>query len=284
MKLGFIGFGKLGSAMVENLLNHDIEIIGWNRTKSKMEQFDKVVKKDTPFQIWEDGVEVVILNLFDSKSVKEVLFGENGLINDQVKNKIIIDTTTNHYEEVLEISDRVIESGNEYIEAPVIGSVVPAKNGSLVVLAGCKKVLFDKYEHILSLFGNKIFHFEEYGIATKFKLINNMVLGSFMAVLKEAINMAEMIGLDRNTAINLLENGAGDSLVLRGKKSKVLSRDYTAHFDVKTLLKDLDYYYDMAKENNYPTIISSMIKEIYRALEKNNLGDKDFSSIVDELY
>ncbi|MGA1846506.1 NAD(P)-dependent oxidoreductase [Deferribacter abyssi] len=283
IKIGFVGFGKLGAAMVENLLSHKVEIVGWNRTKEKMEKYD-IIKKDLPYQIWDEGIDIVVLNLYDSESVKEVLFSEKGLFSKSIEGKIVIDTTTNHFKDVEEIADKVESSRNFYVETPIIGSVVPAKSGSLTVLAGCKKVIFDKVEHILSLFGNKVFHFEQVGVATRFKLVNNMVLGNFMAVLKEAIRVCEFMGMDRKLAIELLENGAGDSLVLRGKKLKILEKDYDPHFDVDTLIKDLECYYDLARDVGFPSIMSSMVKELYRALSITGKGDKDFSAIVDELY
>lgn len=273
MKISFIGFGKLGAAIAANLSNY-YDIVGFNRTFEKVKNVK--FKTNNLKDIAEN--DTIILNLSDSKAVEEILFGERGLINFGLKDKIIIDTTTNHFEKVLDFHQRLLELNSFYVEAPVIGSVIPALNGQLTVLASCKTDTFKKIKNILERIGKKVIHFTEHGLATKLKLINNLVMSNIMFAISEGIAFGEKIGLNKSDIIEVLENGAGNSLILNAKKEKLLNENFDAHFDLKTLLKDLNYADEMFERFNLP-ILSSCTKNIYNIASNMGYSEKDFSSI-----
>ncbi|UOD34981.1 NAD(P)-dependent oxidoreductase [Deferribacteraceae bacterium V6Fe1] len=273
MKISFVGFGKLGSAIAANLSNY-YDIVGFNRTfekiknvKFKTRNLEDIVKND-----------IIILNLSDSTVVEEILFGQMGLINFGLKGKIIIDTTTNHFEKVLDFHKKLSELDSNYVEAPVIGSVIPALNGQLTVLASCKADTFNKTKNILEYIGKKVIHFTENGLATKLKLINNLVMSNIMFAISEALAFGEKIGLNKSNIIDVLENGAGNSLILNAKKEKLLTENFNPHFDLKTLLKDLNYADEMFESYNLP-VLSNCTKNIYSIASNMGYSEKDFSSI-----
>jgi len=273
MKISFIGFGKLGAAIANNLSNY-YDIVGFNRTFEKVKNVK--FKTNNLKDIAEN--DTIILNLSNSKAVEEILFGDRGLINFGLKDKIIIDTTTNHFEKVLDFHQRVSELNSSYVEAPVIGSVIPALNGQLTVIASCKTDTFKKIKNILEHMGKKVIHFTEYGLATKLKLINNLVMSNIMFAISEGLAFGEKIGLNKSDIIEVLENGAGNSLILNAKKEKLLNENFDAHFDLKTLLKDLNYADEMFERFNLP-ILSSCTKNIYSIASNMGYSEKDFSSI-----
>ena len=119
MKIGFIGFGSLGMAIAKRLLSQNFEIIGWNRTKEKILSLP-ITHAGTPSEVV-NQTDIVVLNLFGSKAVENVLTGAGGLFTADLKNKLIIDTTTNHFEQVLIFHSLIAEKGGSYLEAPVLG-------------------------------------------------------------------------------------------------------------------------------------------------------------------
>ncbi|MCX5799423.1 MAG: NAD(P)-dependent oxidoreductase [Proteobacteria bacterium] len=205
MKIGFIGLGYLGKTIARRLISEGVELIVWNRTKGKASDLDAEIA-DTPAELIAQ-VDLLFLNLFDSNAVKSVVFGNDGLTQANVSEKIIIDTTTNHFEDVLYIHETLREYGAYYLEAPVLGSVVPASQGNLTVLVSGDHDAFDKARPYIEKIGKTIFYLEKPSLATKMKLINNLLLGVFMATIAEATVFGEIAGVDRETALNIFSAG-----------------------------------------------------------------------------
>jgi len=280
MKIGFIGLGKLGSAMAKRLEEEGHELTVYNRTLEKAEKSGFEYVK-TPAELAEKDVEQIIINVYDSKAVKNILNAENGLLKGDLKNKIIIDTTTNHFEDVTNFHRLVKNAGGNYLESPVIGSVIPAEKGMLMIVVSGENKAYEQARVILNALGGKIFHFPETGKATKIKLINNMVLASFMATLSEAVSTAEKVGFSKDEALDLLAAGAGESKILNAKKAKLLSEDFSPHFSTQALVKDLEYMEELAYSCQQPAFIGGLLKQMYTMTgAKGNFND-DFAAIYD---
>jgi len=280
MKIGLIGLGKLGSAMAKRLDEEGHELIVYNRTLEKAEKSGFEYVK-TPAELAEKDVGQIIINVYDSKAVIDILNAENGLLEGNLKNKIIIDTTTNHFDSVPNFHRLVKNAGGSYLEAPVIGSVIPAEKGMLMIVVSGDNQAYDQARVIFNSLGGKIFHFAETGKATKIKLINNMVLGSFMATLSEAVSLAEKAGFSKDEALDLLAAGAGESKTLNAKKAKLLSEDFSPHFSTQALVKDLEYMEELAYSFQQPALIGGLLKQMYTMTgAKGNFND-DFAAIYD---
>lgn len=277
MKIGFIGLGNLGKAMVTRLLSNNMEISVWNRTQEKAKDL-KVEIMDNPAHLL-NKCDIVILNLFDSLAVKNVFQMSNGILSADLKDKIIIDTTTNNHKDVMIFHDLISQKKGNYIEAPVLGSVIPASKGQLTILVSGRKDIFEKVKSILEILGNKIFFLEKPGLATKMKLINNLLLGVFMAGISESLLLAEKCGISINDSIDILLSGAGNSMVLNAKKDKILNNDYSAHFSSALIYKDLHYLQDLAYDLKASLFTAGCVKELYALTYLKNCADLDFSYI-----
>ncbi len=276
-KIGFIGLGNLGKAIVKRLISVGEDVIIWNRTIEKAYDLRVKIAQNPKSLISE--VDIVILNLADSNAVSEVLTGKDGLIYGECNNKIIIDTTTNHPKKVLEFHKILEEKGAFYLESPVLGSVIPASQGLLTILVSGDKKAFEKAKYLLEKIGSNIFYLETPSLATKIKLINNLVLGTFMATLSEAIALAEFSGIDKQKTIDILSAGAGNSMILNVKKHKIVEEDFSPHFSNAMIYKDLHYLQDFVKDLKRPLFTGSIVKELYSIAISKNLEKEDFSSI-----
>jgi len=136
---------------------------------------------------------------------------------------------------------------------------------------------------LLEKFCKNIFYVGRAGDATRLKLINNMVLGGFMQVLAEAIGVGERCGFDRELLIKVLESGAGKSYLLDVKKKKLLERDYSVHFSVDLIHKDLHYAEDMVKDLGTFTFTLQNVKNAYALAKYLGMGGEDFS-VLAEVY
>lgn len=277
MRIGFIGLGHLGKAIAGRLIDCGHTLTVWNRSAGKSTGIEAAVAQ-SPAEAARDA-EIINLCLFDSAAVNTVLTQENGLLNTDLQGKIIIDHTTNHFREVLAFHDLCAQAGAIYLEAPVLGSVVPASQGALTVLVSGKKEGFTRAEPVLAQIGKNLFHLEAPGLATKMKLINNLALGTFMATLAETVAFGEKVGIDKATVLDILNVGGGQSLVLNAKKAKLLTEDFSPHFSNSLIYKDLHCLQDLAYEQQQPLFTGAMTKELFARTMAEGMDSLDFSSI-----
>ncbi len=276
MKIGWIGLGMMGLEMAKNLYKTGQDITVWNRTIQKAIE-SKLPYKENLKELVEKS-DIIVTMLSDSESVLEIY---NQIIRLNIENKIFIDMTTVHPDTAKKISEILIPKKAEFLEAPVIGSVIPARKGNLTILVSGDKETLEKVSIIFKILGKDIFYLSEYGKASTAKLINNVVLASFMNVLSDAIVFGEKAGLNKELFIKILESGAGKSAVLEAKKEKILNKDYSSHFSVDLLFKDLKYACDVADKYKVPFIYGSEAKNLFSSAKANGYGQKDFSIIIE---
>lgn len=281
MKAGFIGLGHLGRAMAERLLKEGVELTVWNRTKKKAEGLG-ADSAESPAAL-STRADVLFLNLFDSAAVRAVMEGKGGLLEGDLKGKTIIDTTTNHFTDVVSFHETLRENGAYYLESPVLGSVVPASRGALTVLVSGQREAFDRALPYLEKIGKHIYFLGAPALATKMKLINNLVLGAFMASIAEALAFGEKAGMDREQVLDILKSGAGNSVVLDAKREKLLTEDFSTHFSAALMYKDLHYMQDLARQMRWPLFTGSAVKELFAMTFPRGLDSLDFSAVYKAL-
>jgi 3-hydroxyisobutyrate dehydrogenase len=275
MSIGFIGLGNLGTAIATRLASMNETVIAYNRTKKENCEFSQV---NTPKELLEK-CDTVFICLFDSKAVSDVLNLPNGLLSSSLKGKTIIDLTTNHYEDVLAFHTSINQNGGNYLESPVFGSVVPALNGLVTVVASGEKQVFETNKPLLEKFAKEIFHLPHPSSASKMKLINNLCLGSFMATIAECTALGEACDIDKTTLLDILGVGGGQSLVLNAKKQKLISEDFSPHFSNDAINKDLHLLQDLAYSLKRPLYTAAVPKELFSKMKMQGNGKEDFSSI-----
>lgn len=277
MKAGFIGLGTLGKTIAKRLISEGVELIVWNRTKEKLQDLD-AKWADNPAELV-SKTNIIFMCVFDSDAVRDIATGENGLLSKDINGKTIIDNTTNHFEPVLRFHEMFREKGASYIEAPVLGSVVPASQGKLTVLAGGERSAYDAALPFIQKIGSAIFYLGEPGLPTKMKLINNLILGCFMATIAEATVFGEAIGLDKEKILDIFAAGAGNSMVLNAKKEKLIKEDFSTHFSSSLIYKDLHFLQDLAKSLKRPLFTGSMVKELFGMTLSRGIDHLDFSGV-----
>jgi len=277
MKAGFIGLGHLGKAMAKRLISEGVELVVWNRTREKASDLGTPMA-DSPAALLSQ-VEILFMNLFDSAAVEAVLAGKDGLLKSDCTGKIVIDTTTNHFELATYFHELLKKHGGFYLESPVLGSVVPASQGALTVLVSGDKNAFDRALPWIEKIGKNIFFLEKPALATKMKLINNLALGSFMATIAEALAFGESAGIDKSRVLDILGAGAGNSMVLNAKKEKLLNEDFSTHFSSALIYKDLHYLQDLARFLKRPLFTGSTAKELFGMAFSKGMDTLDFSVI-----
>ena len=277
MPIGFIGLGNLGTAVATRLKEVGEQVLTYNRTKEKAisKGFEVV---DTPKDLLVK-CDVIFLCLFDSPAVDNILHMEDGLLCEELKGKTIIDLSTHHFNDVLDVHKIMEEFDAKYLENPVFGSVAPALAGVLTLVASGKKEVYEEVKPLLEKIGKEIFFLENQGAATKMKLINNLCLGSFMATIAECTSLAEDCEIPKEKALDILGVGGGTSLVLNAKKQKLITEDFSAHFSNDAINKDLHCLQDLAYSMKKPLYSAAIPKELFSKMKMMGKGEEDFSSI-----
>ena len=281
MKVGFIGLGHLGRAIAKRLIDQGVELILWNRTREKAQEFAKETGAEiaqSPARLISE-VDRVFVIVFDSQASERVIFGREGLTSGDIKGKTIIDMTTNHFNYSRLAYEELRKREAFYLDAPVLGSVIPAQRGELTIVVGGDKEKFEDNKPLFEKFCKNIFYVGEAGKATKVKLINNIVLGGIMDVLAEAVAIAQRAGIPKEQIIEILNAGAGKSYILDVKKKKLLEEDFSPHFTVDLIYKDLHYAQDLLKELGLFSFTTSAVKETYGLARSLGLGELDFSAV-----
>ncbi len=277
MNLGFIGLGHLGKAIAGRLLDCGHALTVWNRTPSKAADM-RVELASSPKSVMQKA-ECTFLCMFDSTAVRSVLTQKDGLLSGDISGRIVVDLSTNHFREVSTFHGFCQDAHAFYLEAPVLGSVVPASQGALTVLISGDSAAYQRVKPVLDCIGKHLFYLGEPGLATKMKLINNLALGSIMATLAEALAFGEEVGIAKGDVLEILSLGAGNSLVLNAKKNKLLEEDFSTHFSNALIYKDLHCLQELAYERKRPLFTGAVIKELYGRTFGEGIEQEDFSAI-----
>ena len=278
MPTGFIGLGHLGKAIAGRLIDCGVELVVYNRTAAKAEGLKARRAENIDDMLL--ACDTVFVCLFDSRAVAELL-PQILALNPQ--GRLIIDLTTNHHRQVVEFHRRCADAGAAYLEAPVLGSVIPASRGELTILVSGEQREFERAKNLFEMIGKAIHYLGDAGNATKMKLINNLLLGSFMAAIAEAISLGERAGIARKQVIDILSAGAGNSGVFSAKKEKLLNDDFAPQFSAALIYKDLGYLLEFAADLKYDAQLAQTTRQLYERAMRDNPHGRDFSVIFEYL-
>ncbi|MCP2520930.1 NAD(P)-dependent oxidoreductase [SCandidatus Aminicenantes bacterium Aminicenantia_JdfR_composite] len=281
-KIGFIGLGLMGKPMAKNLFKKGFQLIVYNRTPSKTEDFKKigVPVASSPEELSKE-VDVVITIVTDHEAVREVLMGPNGAFNGARPGTVFIDMSTILPRVSIELSEKAKEKGFHFLDAPVSGSTWAAEQGTLAIMVGGEKKIYEENLEVFKALGEKIIYMGPNGNGSYAKLINNIIGATFAAILGEGICFAEKVGLDVSALIEVLSSGAFKSPLIEFKGPKMMKADYSTQFSLNLMFKDLNYMVETAKEKNFPLFLGALTKEIYQAIKNKVNGDLDYAIIVE---
>jgi 3-hydroxyisobutyrate dehydrogenase len=277
MNKGFIGLGHLGKAIATRLMACGHEIAVYNRSPEKAQGMAATIA-DSPGSLARYS-DVIFLCLSDSPAVFQIFEAGDGLLSTGLTDKVIVDFSTHQTSAVEKLYALCHDHGALYLESPVLGSVVPALQGNLTLVAGGDAMAYARVKPLLSDLASTVFFLEKPGQATRIKLMNNMILASLMISLSEALALGEASGMDKQTVLDILGKGAGGSVILDAKKNKLLEEDFSAHFSSALLYKDLNCARDMARDMGRHLFTADFAETQYARIFEKGLEHTDFSGI-----
>ncbi|OIK14774.1 NAD(P)-dependent oxidoreductase [Bacillus sp. MUM 13] len=283
-KIGWIGLGSMGMPMAKNLLKAGFELFAYNRTAEKAEALSKEgAKALSSAKETAEQSDIIITMLANASAVQEVLEGEKGMLAGLNSNKIVIDMSTVSPEDSIVFSEKVRKAGAHFIDAPVSGSVKPAEDGTLLILAGGDKQDVEQVQYIFDVLGKRTIFFGENGKGSAAKLSINLLLGVAVQGISEAMLLAESAGLSKNDVIEMISESAVNTPIFQMKKESFLKEDFPAAFMLELMSKDLGLITDEAEKNHIGLPLAKAADKVYASAKENGKGKMDLAAVFLEL-
>ena len=225
--------------MARNLAKSGCAVYGYSRTSSKAHALEPDGIVPSSLREVSSACSTIFLSLGDGSSVHEVLFGAHGIAPRLDKGSLIIDTTTIAPHEAVEIASRCTSLGIDFLDAPVTGGDVGARNGTLTVMCGGTQEAYARALPILQCIGKKILLMGPSGSGQMMKAVNQIAVGLGIVAMTESLLLAEKQGLDLRAVLEILQGGAAGSWALSNYAPRLLSGDLKPGFSAAHMLKDL---------------------------------------------
>lgn len=279
-RIGFVGLGAMGTPMAWNILKGGYELTVWNRTRARSRPFRErgVHVADSPADLARH-VDAVVIMVTGSSDLLDVLQGDGGALAGLGAGMTVINMSTVARAVTEEAASLVRETGARFVDAPVSGTVEPAKQGQLVILAGGKDEDIDAAEPLLLTMGNQVVRCGGIGQGTSMKLVINLMLAGMTALLAEGLVTGESFGLDPERILEALENGGLAAPLFQAKGRAILAGRYEKQFPVDYLLKDLDLLLEAAGGHGRQLRTTAAVRELFQAARNAGLGNEDLAAV-----
>ena len=271
----------MGTPMAMNLLKAGFPLVVWNRTATKSEPLRRAgaaVGKG-PAHVASE-VDVVITMVSQPKDVESVVLGPEGVVEGLKAGAILIDMSTVSPATSRKLAGAVTTKRAEFLDAPVVGSRGPATEGSLVILVGGLPTTLERCRPLLSAMGRTIVHAGGVGMGSVLKLAINLMLAHLAAGFAEGLLLVQRAGLDPKRYLEVLHASPFHSPWYQTKGAGMVKRDFTTHFALKHMHKDVRLMNELADESNLSLPVTEAIQQLFARSEAAGKGDLDYSAIL----
>ena len=280
-KIGLIGLGIMGKPMSKNLLKAGYELVVLDRNQSAVDEIVALGAKSaaTPKEVAQQ-VEAIITMLPNSPHVKEVVLGENGVIEGAKEGLVVIDMSSIAPLVSREIYEALKEKGVKMIDAPVSGGEPKAIDGTMSVMVGGDKEVFDACYDVMDAMAGSVVYTGEIGAGNITKLANQTIVALNIAAMSEAYILATKAGVDPELVYQAIRGGLAGSTVLDAKSNMVMDRNFKPGFRIDLHIKDLGNVLDTAHGVGAPLPLTAAVMEMMQAIKLDGCGTEDHSSLV----
>src|SRR5512147_240009 len=277
MKLGYIGIGLMGKPMVLRLLAAGHEVTVWNRSRGKLAPvLEKGAKAAASPADVARASEIVMMCVTDQKAAEEVLFSPQGISQSGKQGLLVVDFSSIAPASAREFSMKLNEEGIGMIDAPVSGGVPGAEKGTLAIMAGGRPEHIERARPVVMHLAQRFTRMGDSGAGQVTKLGNQVIVGSLLPVIAEAVRLAEAAGVDATRLPEALKGGFADSLPLQIFGARMAARNFDPPLGTNAImLKDLENAAAVAKECGVSLVMAQAAADLYRLLKAQGKGDRD---------
>jgi 3-hydroxyisobutyrate dehydrogenase-like beta-hydroxyacid dehydrogenase len=280
-RVGWIGTGRMGAALVERLLASDVDLWVYNRTRSKAEPLAEKGAKivDTPADL--AGRDIVFTMVAGPEDVLEVTLGPEGVLSQPDRRpEIVVDSTTIDAASSQTLTERAGQLGTAVLAAPVSGNPKVVKSGRLTAVVSGPMAAYETVRPYLECFGRKVTYVGSGDEARLVKICHNLMLGVVTQSMAEITILAEAAGVSRSDFLEFLNDSVMGSMFTKYKTPAFVNLDYTPTFTLHLLRKDFELGLETGKLLDVPLPTAALVHQIVMDGIGRGFGDQDFSSLL----
>jgi 3-hydroxyisobutyrate dehydrogenase-like beta-hydroxyacid dehydrogenase len=280
-RVGWIGTGRMGYALVNRLLDAEHDVSVYNRTRSKAEPLAERGAKvvDAPVDLAD--CDVVFVMVAAPADLVEVISGDTGLLtSEDAAPRIIVDSSTVSAAASAEIRQLAQERGTHFLAAPVSGNPKVVRAGKLTLAVSGPRQAFDDTEHLLRALGRGVTYVGDDEVARLVKICHNVFLGVVIQSLTEITLLAERGGSSRAAFLEFLNNSVLGSMFTRYKSPALVNLDFTPTFTMSLLSKDFDLGLEAAHDYAVPMPLASAAAQLIQSAVGAGHRELDFSTLI----
>jgi 3-hydroxyisobutyrate dehydrogenase len=267
VRLAYCGLGLMGAPMARRLVEAGHEVTVWNRSPAKAEPFRALGARlaATPADAARDAA-IVFLNLADAQALEAVCLGPDGIGAAPAADRVVVDHASNAPEVTGDIAARLLAAnGTRWVDAPVSGGVKGATDGTLAVMAGGEAADVERIRPVVMAMARNLTHLGPVGAGQTAKLCNQVISGSLMAVIAEAVRLAQNAGIDAARLPEAFAGGFADSLPLRIFVPRMASGVHEPPIgSAASIVKDLEAVVTLAARTGTPVPMSGLALQMLR--------------------
>ena len=281
MKIGFIGLGIMGKPMVKNLLKAGHEVVAFDLNKANL---DDVVSagatRGTSCSDVASKVPLIITMLPNSPHVKTVVMGKDGVLEGAKEGAILIDMSSIAPLASQEIEKACAEKKVRMLDAPVSGGEPKAIDGSLAIMVGGDKDLFEEVKDLLLVMGATAVHCGSIGAGNTTKLANQIIVALNIAAVSEAFTLVKKAGVDPHLVFEAIKGGLAGSTVMNAKAPMMMDSNFKPGFKIDLHIKDLANAMDTGHGVGSPLPLTAAVREMMETLHADGFGNDDHSALA----
>ena len=284
-KVAFLGLGVMGYPMAGHLkaAGHDVTV--YNRTAAKAEKWAAEhggAMALTPREA-AAGAEFVMSCVGNDDDLRSVTLGADGAFAGMAKGAIFVDHTTVSARVTDELYAAAKEAGLSFVDAPISGGQAGAENGVLSIMCGGDQPFYDAAEPIMDAYSRICRRIGDSGAGQKTKMCNQIAIAGLVQGLAEALHFAEKAGLDGESVVEVISQGAAGSWQMSNRYKTMLADHFDHGFAVDWMRKDLGICLDAADENGASLPVTALVDQFYKDVQKLGGGRWDTSSLFKRL-
>jgi 2-hydroxy-3-oxopropionate reductase len=280
-KIGFIGLGIMGKPMAMNLIKAGYSLTVYDiRPEPVKEVVAAGAKEGKSSKDVAAQSEVVITMLPNSPDVKKAVLEKDGVLEGAQAGMILVDMSSIAPLVSKEVAAEAQKKGVEMLDAPVSGGEPKAKDGTLSIMVGGKKEVFEQVEGILKVMGSSAVLVGDIGSGNMTKLANQIIVALNIAAMSEAMVLATKAGVNPEKVFQAIRGGLAGSNVLNAKVPLVLNGNFKPGFRIELHIKDLANALDTAHSVGVPVPLSSGVMEIMQTLKVDGKAGDDHGGII----
>jgi 2-hydroxy-3-oxopropionate reductase len=283
MKLGFIGLGIMGTPMALNLAKagHALHVTTIGPVAEELLKLG-AVNVETAQQVTEKS-DIVFIMVPDTHHVEAVLFGENGCASAPLKGKTLVDMSSISPIETKRFARQINEQGGDYLDAPVSGGEIGAREGTLSIMVGGEPAVFERVKPLFDIMGKNITLVGSNGDGQTCKVANQIIVALNIEAVSEALIFASKAGADPVRVRQALMGGFASSRILEVHGERMIKRTFNPGFKIALHQKDLNLALQSAKALSINLPNTATCQELFNTCAANGGSELDHSALVQAL-